>query len=122
MDIENNNKLERAKKRVEKIKGFYIHLAVYIVINSFILVNVYISTMAEGESFWQFPTFFTLIFCALILRSLCEETSIHLFFRLVLLFIRCPGPMGGQMVYSKVGGRWGFDCFTGWPSRSIHRD
>ena len=62
MDIDNNNKLERAKKRVGEIKGFYIHLAVYIVINSFILVNIYIRTMAEGESFWQFPTFFTLIF------------------------------------------------------------
>jgi hypothetical protein len=61
MEIENKNKLERAKKRVEVIKGFYIHLAVYIVINSFILVNVYIRTMAEGDLFWDFSTFFTLI-------------------------------------------------------------
>lgn len=62
MEIDKNEKLERARKRVEAIKGFYIHLAVYIVINSFILVNVYIRTAAEGESFWQFPTFFTMIF------------------------------------------------------------
>jgi hypothetical protein len=62
MDIENKNKLERAKKRVVEIKGFYIHLAVYIVVNSFIIVNVYIRTMAEGEVFWKFSTFFTLIF------------------------------------------------------------
>ena len=32
MEAENQNKLERAKKRVEEIKGFYIHLAVYVVI------------------------------------------------------------------------------------------
>ena len=62
MEVEKQNKLERAKKRVEEIKGFYIHLAVYIVVNSFILVNIYIRTMYEGESFWKFSTFFTLIF------------------------------------------------------------
>ena len=62
MEAEDQNKLERAKKRVEEIKGFYIHLAVYIVVNSFILVNIYIRTMGEGESFWKFSTFFTLIF------------------------------------------------------------
>ncbi|MBT8291835.1 MAG: 2TM domain-containing protein [Eudoraea sp.] len=62
MNIDNQNKLERAKKRVDAIKGFYIHLAVYILINSFILVNIYIRTMAEGESFWKFSTFFTIIF------------------------------------------------------------
>ena len=62
MEAEDQNKLERAKKRVEEIKGFYIHLAVYIVVNSFILVNIYIRTMYEGESFWKFSTFFTLIF------------------------------------------------------------
>ena len=62
MEIDNNNKLERAKKRVEEIKGFYIHLAVYIVINAFILVNVYITTMGDGGNFRQLSTFFTLLF------------------------------------------------------------
>ena len=52
MEAENQNKLERAKKRVEEIKGFYIHLAVYVVIR----------TMGEGETFWKFSSFFTLIF------------------------------------------------------------
>ncbi|MGB5428748.1 2TM domain-containing protein [Eudoraea sp.] len=62
MEIENNNKLERAKKQVDAIKGFYIHLAVYIVINAFILVNVYIRTMYDGGNFWNLSTFFTLLF------------------------------------------------------------
>ena len=74
MKIDNNNKLERAKKRVEEIKGFYIHLAVYIVINAFLLVNVYIRTMGDGGNFWQLSTFFTLLFWGL--NCLC---SIHIF-------------------------------------------
>lgn len=32
-----NEKYERAKKRVEEIKGFYTHLVVYLLVNVFIL-------------------------------------------------------------------------------------
>lgn len=49
-------KYKRAKKRVEEIKGFYIHLAVYTVINVFILVNIYL----HSDHFWQWPHFITL--------------------------------------------------------------
>lgn len=35
---EQQSKLQRAKKRVEEIKGFYIHLTVYLIINIFIVV------------------------------------------------------------------------------------
>lgn len=38
---EEPSKYERAKKRVEKIKGFYVHLGIYIVINLFILIWKY---------------------------------------------------------------------------------
>ncbi|RDY62018.1 hypothetical protein DX873_03150 [Flagellimonas nanhaiensis] len=50
------DKLERAKKRVEELKGFYIHMAVYVVVNVFILVNIYLRT----DYFWQWPHFVTL--------------------------------------------------------------
>ncbi|NAY90556.1 hypothetical protein GTQ34_01380 [Muricauda sp. JGD-17] len=50
------NKLERAKKRVDEIKGFYVHLSIYIVINAFVLVNIYLNT----DRFWQWPHFVTL--------------------------------------------------------------
>jgi len=56
------DKYSRAKKKVEKLKGFYIHLAVYLVVNSFILVNIYIRTLDGTETFWKFSTFFTLFF------------------------------------------------------------
>ncbi len=56
MDKE-QEKLKRAKKRVEELKGFYIHFSIYIVINAFILVNIYLNT----DYFWQWHHFFTLI-------------------------------------------------------------
>ena len=61
--MENNNreKLDRAKKRVEKIKGFYIHLTVYVLVNTFISATKIIGNMGDGESFndafWDFGTF-----------------------------------------------------------------
>ena len=58
-------KLARAKKRVDKIKGFYIHLAVYVLVNMFILVNIYLATSRQGESFGQWGHFFTAIFWGL---------------------------------------------------------
>lgn len=47
----------RAKKRVEKIKGFYIHLGVYIIINLLILVMKYIDVMDTFDYFWEWDTF-----------------------------------------------------------------
>ncbi len=53
-----DNKYGRAKRRVDEIKGFYIHLMVYAVINAFILVNIAL----QSNEFWQWPHFFTLFF------------------------------------------------------------
>lgn len=50
------NKLKRAKKRIEEIKGFYIHLTVYVVVNIFILINIYLNT----DNFWRWPHFLPL--------------------------------------------------------------
>ena len=44
-----DDKMKRAKKRVDQLKGFYIHLTVYIVVNTFILINI----MLHTENFWQ---------------------------------------------------------------------
>jgi hypothetical protein len=54
MEIKENNnreKLKRAKKRVEAIKGFYIHLTVYIIINTFISTMKIVRNIGDGESF-----------------------------------------------------------------------
>ncbi|MDT0607105.1 2TM domain-containing protein [Croceitalea rosinachiae] len=57
MENFNIDKLNRAKKKVDELKGFYIHAAIYTVINTFILVNVFIRSGYDGESFWQFGHF-----------------------------------------------------------------
>lgn len=41
----------KAKKRVEKIKGFYTHLAVYITINIFISGVIIYGLTKDGDSF-----------------------------------------------------------------------
>ncbi|MBR9854416.1 MAG: 2TM domain-containing protein [Algicola sp.] len=57
MENFNKEKYNKAKKRVEEIKGFYIHFAIYVVINTFILINIFIRT----DNFWQWEHFITLI-------------------------------------------------------------
>lgn len=52
-------KLKRAKKRVDELKGFYIHLMVYLVINAFILVTQMIANADEagfGLGWYSFTT------------------------------------------------------------------
>jgi 2TM domain len=51
----------RAKKKVKSIKGFYVHLMVYLLVNGFILVAKVIS---EGgwEIFWDWQSFNTPLF------------------------------------------------------------
>jgi uncharacterized protein YybS (DUF2232 family) len=60
-DYSKLEQLERARKRVKQIKGFYSHLVVYIVINLMIVV-INIQDLEPGESYFQYKNFFTLFF------------------------------------------------------------
>jgi len=51
----------RAKKKLDKIKGFYWHLASYIVVNIFLIVMITIN-LDYDESIWQFGAFATPLF------------------------------------------------------------
>jgi hypothetical protein len=54
MEVMNNNnrdKLEKAKKRVKELKGFYTHLTIYILVNTFISTMKIVQGLSEGESF-----------------------------------------------------------------------
>jgi len=66
METSTTDKKERAKKRVAELKGFYIHLTVYIIINLCITVLIIGTSMADGvkfiDAFWNFGTFSTPIF------------------------------------------------------------
>ena len=52
---------EQALKRVKKIKGFYTHALVYVVIN-IMLVIVNFQNLEQGESYFQFKNVSTLLF------------------------------------------------------------
>lgn len=41
--------LERAKKRVEEIKGFYVHLGIYLIVNTALLT---INMIASPDHLW----------------------------------------------------------------------
>lgn len=51
--MENDERYLRAKKRVENLKGFYIHLTAYVLVNTFILF-INLSTF-EGEWWFFYP-------------------------------------------------------------------
>jgi len=64
--IDNNNKLKRAKKRVEDLKGFYGHLISYIAVNTFISTMKIVNDMGDGvsfsDAFFDFGTFAVWLF------------------------------------------------------------
>ena len=54
-------KYERAAKKVKRITGFYSHLLVYVVINLMIVV-INVQNLDAGESYFQWQNFTTLGF------------------------------------------------------------
>lgn len=50
---------DKAVKQVKKIKGFYSHLLVFIVINLMIVV-INVQNLEPGESYFQYRNFITL--------------------------------------------------------------
>lgn len=61
MNAQEEIKYQEALKRVRKIKGFYSHLLVYIVVNSMIIV-VNFQNLAPNESYFQLKNFMTAFF------------------------------------------------------------
>ncbi len=60
-DYTNEQKFIRARKKVKSIKGFYIHLIVYILVNSFILLSQALSS-GGWRIFWHWQSYSTMIF------------------------------------------------------------
>ena len=50
-----------AKKRVKKLKGFYIHLTIYVLVNLMIVLINY-QDLKPGESYFKYENFITLFF------------------------------------------------------------
>ena len=54
-------RFERAQKRLKKISGFYKHLMVYVLVNLF-LITLQFFNLDKGEKFFEFSTFSTAFF------------------------------------------------------------
>jgi len=52
---------QEALRSVKKVKGFYTHLIVFVVVNTMILI-VKIQSLAPGESYFQMEVFSVLVF------------------------------------------------------------
>jgi len=53
---------EAAHKRVKRIKGFYIHVLVYVFVNAFIIISSYMRSRIGAEVFLRWETFSTALF------------------------------------------------------------
>ncbi len=61
LNVSDQQKYQRALRRVKALSGFYRHLAVYLLVNMFLIAIKYIR-LDEGEIFWKFSTFSTAFF------------------------------------------------------------
>lgn len=52
---------EMAQKKVKKLKNFYVHLIVYLLVNSYLVIMKYIN-LHTGDDFFTFKTFSTAFF------------------------------------------------------------
>ena len=57
-----DDRLQLAYKRVKRIKGFYIHAMVYVLVNVFIVYGNYSGNSYKDYSFWSWQTFSTALF------------------------------------------------------------
>lgn len=51
-----------AYRRMKRIKGFYIHLVIYILINSYNLVSIFNQSIFGDAVFWKWNTWSTVFF------------------------------------------------------------
>jgi len=59
--FEEAQRLERARKKVQSIMGFYKHLAAYVIVNLFLIAMKWFD-LDPGEEFFTFGTFSTAFF------------------------------------------------------------
>jgi hypothetical protein len=57
-----DTRYELAYKRVKRIKGFYVHALVYVLVNAFIIISSYDRSELGNEVFFRWETFSTALF------------------------------------------------------------
>jgi uncharacterized integral membrane protein len=61
MNTQDEIKYQEALKRVKKIKGFYTHTIVYVLVN-IMIVFLNVKNLDPGETYFQFKNFMTAFF------------------------------------------------------------
>jgi hypothetical protein len=83
LNMENNTlnqiRYEEAAKKVKKLKGFYTHAIVYLVINSMIII-LNIQNLNEGESYFQLKKFLHGILLGIRFIGSCDCNICTLFY------------------------------------------
>jgi len=64
MNTQDEIKYQEVQKRVKKIKGFYTHAAIYLLVNIMIVI-INIQNLEPGESYFKLENFFTAFFWGL---------------------------------------------------------
>ena len=57
--IQKDERYYAAQKRMKSIKGFYIHLLVYVLVNIFLIIQIY---LANKNEFWRWKSFTVALF------------------------------------------------------------
>jgi 2TM domain len=57
-----DERYELAYKRVKKIKGFYVHALVYVLVNAYLIISSYVHTQHSDKDFVNWGTFSTALF------------------------------------------------------------
>ena len=60
-NLQSEDRYAEAQKKVKKLKGFYSHLMIYILVNIFIFV-LNVKDLSPGESYFKLENFFTAFF------------------------------------------------------------
>ncbi|UOB17220.1 2TM domain-containing protein [Abyssalbus ytuae] len=81
-EFEKEDRYLRAQKRIKELKGFYIHLFWYVIVNIFVFIIIYVN-VENNSDFWNYGTFSTSFFW-----------GIGLFFHGLMVF-------GKNLVFSK---------------------
>lgn len=55
---EDDIQYQKARRQVERLRGFYVHLFIYVAVNMLIVYYNY-THLKPGESYFQFKNFFT---------------------------------------------------------------
>lgn len=73
------DKYTRAARKVKKLKGFYMHLIVYVLVN-ILIVFININDLEPGESYFKMENFFTAFFWGIGLAAHGLSVFGHIFF------------------------------------------